>query len=176
MHYDTHHHSSLKSKEADCASSQVTLIAILGILKTVDKVFSGQESLKQILSPTCQSIQSNAWSPIPVLPWLECLAISLGSDSRCSSALVEKGIILKEIEKMDAFTVWGQIRGRELLSLSLYCSQSGHNLEKRKIKARKYIYIVHRWSFFWEIKTYLWCQDVVVAHLFPQCGVSLGES
>lgn len=56
-------------------------------------------------------------------------------------------MILKEIEKMDAFTVWGQIRGRELLSLSLCCSQSGHNLEKRKIKARKYTYNIHRWFF-----------------------------
>lgn len=45
---------------------------------------------------------------------------------------------------MNAFTVWGQIRGRELLSLSLYCSQSGHNLEKRKLKAWKYTYNVHR--------------------------------
>lgn len=176
MQYATHHHYSLKSKEADCASSQVTSIAILGILKAADKAFSGQESLKQILSPTCQSIQWNAWSPISVLLWLECLAIRLGSDSRYSSALIEKGMILKEIEKMDAFTVWGQIRGKELLSLSLYCSQSGHNLEKMKIKARKYTYDIHRWSFFWEIKTYLWCQDFAVARLFPQCGISLGQS
>lgn len=83
------------------------------------------DSLSYMPVNPVKCLESNPSATVTRAPSL----IRLGSDSRCSSALVEKGIILKEIEKMVAFTVWGQIRGRELLSLSLYCSQSGHNLK-----------------------------------------------